>query len=625
MPSVNLNESYGTLSSNAVSTTQKSQNAEAAETNVSEKNSGESGDLDSLFGDDQDELSQEVMVDGEAAENDTPSTSRASEGTERSDDVGRNGSGGSDTTQLHAVMADAGSYISFKVPHVTAQPTKIPQAPNPRLQPLETATKLAALVKSSTLTFPQVPIQQSVEQILQRNFQDCDNKASQQPESRIPFGPSHPHHLIPAAKRGPKPKLPPVPVLRSNTDPRYQQRLDAGVRHIREFIKSKNGAAGPVPQDSKLVRKMESVQKVMSSQEWRAYLERKIWEDGRQPTGSNSASMVPPPHIGQGLADDVDAAMPEFVKQVIRAERAGECNSKSSSTSSVPSPSQSQGVGSYSSTSYGVNHPRIGDAGQYPRGNIAPACGQPQFGNLPNQSMSNFESQSNAAPPGRPIDPQISGVPESADIFVPSIPQMMMIPNAHNEPNPGFAARHPPPLQYVAAPSSYHQSQLQPTEKSQPQPVSVPPVANTAGIPSSGSQMLSHQAQQTTVTPSSFQQTVQLVLSPRGQAALNAWESEYFAHQDRMDEATLQTFGCLMGNPRNPTERQKERNYFRMAFYQNVAEFGEEQYIDYLLQKTQRHDMFGSQQFQQSSGIKRRAGDAEGEQDERETKRGRQY
>ncbi len=275
MPYVNLNEKYDTLSSKTDSTTQEFQNAEAVDKNVADKNSGENGDLDSLFGDDQEVLNQEVTVNSEAADSETPSATRESEVTSRSDNVGGNGTVGNGRTQQNACVAEEGSCSSFAAPHVTAQPTDIPQAPNPRLQAREEGTKLAALPKSSPLTFPQVPIQQSVEQILQRTYQDSDNKASQQPESRIPFGPSQPHHLILAAKRGPKPKLPLVPVLRSNTDPRYQQRLDAGVRHIREFIKSKNGAAGPVPQDSKLVRKMKSVQKVMSSQEWRAYLERR--------------------------------------------------------------------------------------------------------------------------------------------------------------------------------------------------------------------------------------------------------------------------------------------------------------------------------------------------------------
>jgi len=508
-------------------------------------------DLDYLFEDAEDGVeeeveelgqeAQEVAVDGVtvANSNDLLTSSRESEVILRPEVCGNEG-GKSATAQEHAGLADAAAYVPAALPQTAARQTHEPQPPNDarnpavsQLPPDEAAAKFVALIKNSRLTFPEIPIPQSVHQTMDqisaasnpgdKTSDPLPLKDSRQPDPRVPFGPSRPIQLTPAPKRGPKQISQPVPVLPPNLDQRCRQRLNAGVKHIREFFKRKIGAVGPMPQDGKLVKKLEAIQRVMSTQEWRVFLERKIWEDGRQPMGSDSNSLVPPAHIGQGLADDVDTAMPDFLKQAIRIEKANEKRSKAS----VASP----GLGS-SNTAAHAPTPYVGS---HPMG---PAS------------------------------------------------QMMHPPATGSEPNPGFAARYPPP------PQSAPTGQMPPP---QIQPTSIP----------SGSQQVA------------FPQ-----LSPTSQAILSAWELEYFANQDRFQANVRKAFGPVIVP--NPVERQIAIVNFRNSFYEKVAEFGETRYIECLRQATKREDLFGNHPLPRSSGTKRRANEGEGKQVGYDTKRSRQ-
>ncbi|KAE9373377.1 hypothetical protein N431DRAFT_465673 [Stipitochalara longipes BDJ] len=625
------------LSSNTDSAAQEHLEAETIGSDILNHNPDEeSSDFDSLFGDDgedlvQQDLSQKVVVGGEVVVGtDSFSSFRKTEVALSSAYVRCNGTQDSGSIQQPAGLAEAGLYTPFAAPHIATQPTDRLQARNTEpnsavshLPPFETVTRLTPLLRNSRLTFPEIPIQQPIQHTLQHTSQDHNETESQpssehiilhQPESRLAFGPSQTHQLTLTPKRGPKPL--PALVLTPSMDQRCRKRLEAGVRHIREFVKSKKSSAGAVPQDGNL--------------EWRIYLEKKIWEDEQQTMGSISNAMLRFPHISRGIADDVDAAMSEFLKYAIYAEKANEKNSKASAASATHGPSQSQGGFSRPATHIQTSHCDDGSmaagSGLYPAGIIAPSPhGQPQLGIFPGQPTSNFAFGNNASPQASPVELKgrwsHSGS-RLSDTLQPSSPQMMGTSVARSEPNPGFTTRYTPSPRYAGAALSLQNSQC--TNNPLPSFISFPSAFTDAGIPALGFQAPSQQAQQVCALPSNFQQPAQSHLSPRGQAVLHSWELDYFAKQDQLQADVNQTFGHVLDAP-NPVMRQQERKLFQNSFYQNAAQFGEAQYIHFLLQTARREDLFGRRPSQQSSGPKRRAGDEEDEQEGRGAKRNRHF
>jgi hypothetical protein len=179
---------------------------------------------------------------------------------------------------------------------------------------------------------------------------------------------------------------------------RCRQRLDAGCRHIREYIQSQHGAAGSVPQDGKELRKLKAIKKVMSTQSWRAYLVRNIWQDGLKMPGMNLNMSNAPANFGQGIADDVDGTLPTFLQHEIRVEAA---KAKQPVMPHVPTPTHPQGTVPSSASSLassGNISGVVGSSSQYAPGSISqPENGRQHLGTASSSSM-----QSSFAPQAQP-------------------------------------------------------------------------------------------------------------------------------------------------------------------------------------------------------------------------------
>jgi hypothetical protein len=422
----------------------------------------------------------------------------------------------------------------------------------PNIPPAKSNGWVTGMEPGSLLAFPLPPSQplpQPADHTYQSSLEDMNQQA-----------PPRTTQHRPARKRGPKPAA--APFQTPEMDRRCRQRLDDGLRHIREYVKLQGIARGSVPQPDKEVKKLQAIQKVMSDQSWLAYLQEHVWQDQRKSVGMDTDLANAPASIGQGTADAVDAALPAFLKHEIRVKIARDKQSKATPAyfTNAHSPVQTDAALHSHQTIPGASH---GQPSYEPAGRMQNSCTPKIVGN------------------GQQEEPYPT--PNASSSLQP--PEML-----NGAPNPAGGA-----LLGQLAPAT-------PSVVRQHVPNQRPKVGSTNSNSITG-------ALNTSLEPP------RPSLSPNAQDMLNGWEQCFFEPRLRgvTDPARLQEIGL-------------ERVYFRDCFHQGIEEQGEIGFLQSvckLLGAAQQRNM--QVLAPQGTGTKRGAPDEDDGKNDRAAKRSRQH